>query len=830
MAENRRNVRFHQPSPAAADYSKGLDIGAKNNIYALHTGIRGGKEKRALTTSIIIRDIAADHERNSKGAGGDENSAEAAADKMYTTAAVPTPEMLMKQSYRYPIMTNGELKRLMDRFRIRIKEPISGDKLVCMMGEEIRNDLRPYVDNDSQCSSYLNALIDSFPSLKPIRPPHKSSYVHLLAFILGWIVTLQGIPDIVVPSSAGESHLHVSGLDNKRILCEASQPITRKRKVPVSAATTSEEKEVDFDDEEIDHAATLAMMTKSIDISLSYSSPKAVLCPEYIMVLHEILNYDQPNISLDRALSVVNNRIDTNESKLFNIMQCINNVNTLIQAFDVYDIPNLSPDFEKNVNNTAAVRNIVFPICNTESSVRSKDNLDNIKRFSCFVKMGNLPYSNIEPSEFSNIIITPNRKFDSIDNVIRAHGLTPYLCLKYLENLMCLSRPQLRSNVDNRLIYPRYQDSSVFDLAARSVAEGKYLTPRLVHNVSTISVAKRYTCLALMETYLELDFHEKLQRFYYARNENYMWYIYHALFFRRIDLYKYMIERAYVIGSSLEQSMTKGGAVNEVALLQMRNIVTLPIMLLLDAYDQCYKCGGPNHTCTFRATTNVNLHKHPRLFDPTKQCMLYHTAMTSMQVPIATCESYQNVCMKYFRTVFFGRNAATKDIRAAKYSAIANLITLWYQFVTCRMLEMDESLDALKTRSAEDRIRTAQYMRTRPIIGPNTRIMRNAIPTESIVSDIEGFKVSPVSDPFGGAAIDTTLPPTTKFRMPTGVPTTAVTAAGNRRFVVTSKQDPPPKKIDISRILQESSTAPQAQPQPQAGQPPADQAAAMDVA
>lgn len=382
------------------------------------------------------------------------------------------------------------------------------------------------------------------------------------------------------------------------------------------------------------------------------------------MVLHEILNYDHSNISVDRALSVVNDRIETNESKLFNIMQCINNLNTLIQAFDVYDIPNLGPEFENNVNMTAAVRSIVFPICNTEAHVRQKENLDNIKRFSCFHQMGNLPYSNIEPSEFSGIIITPSRKFDTIENVIRAHGLTPYLCLKYLENLMCLSRPQLRSHVDNKLIYPRYQDSYVFDMAARSVAEGKYLTPRLVHNVTTISVGKRYLCLALMEVYLELDFPEKLRRFFYSINDNYVWYVYHALFFRRIDLYRCMIERGYVIGHSLEQTMTNGGTVSEVSLLQMRNIVTLPLMLLLDGYDQYYKCGGPNHTCTFRTTTNVNLHKHPRLFDPTRQCMLYHSAMTEMQVPIGSCESYQNVCMKYLRTVFFGRNAATKDIRA----------------------------------------------------------------------------------------------------------------------------------------------------------------------
>lgn len=289
MGDNRRNVKFYEPSASsrsatASDYNKGLDIGARNNIYALHTGIRGGKEKRALTTSIIIRDIAADHgsrvamDESVEGGGGDRQSGGSGrgggrGDRFSTnTTLAPTPNMLMKLSYRYPIMTNGELKRLMDRFRIQTKEPISGDKLVCMMGEEIRSDLRAYVDNEPQCGSYMNALIDAFPSLKSIRPPKDSSYIHLLSFFLGWIVTLQGIPDITVPVAAGEAHLHVSGLDNKRLLCAASQPITRKRKLDGRSSSGADESgivEVDADDEEIDHIATLAMMTKSIDISLS---------------------------------------------------------------------------------------------------------------------------------------------------------------------------------------------------------------------------------------------------------------------------------------------------------------------------------------------------------------------------------------------------------------------------------------------------------------------------------------------------------------------------------------------------------------------------------
>lgn len=840
-------MRFHEPSrsksakagtsaaaaaaAAAADgggyTNEGLNVKRRNNIYALHTGIRGGKEKRALTSSIIIRDIALN--RFGRGNTVSVDSAavnDAAADEV----DVPSPPETMEdqQKYAYPVMTNGELKRVMDKFRLNRHAEISGDMLVCLVGERLSMDMGNYAYDDRQCGSYVNALIDSFPSLKAIRPSRSADYMHLITFFIGWICTLQGISNVTASIATGELNTSVPGLNNTKLLCEASKPVTRNKRKHGSddpsggggAGGVQDDDEDDADEDEIDHVAMLEMMTAGIDVSMQYGSSKAVLSPEYIMVLHEILNYKNYNISVDQALSSVNAKIDKSKFRIFNVCICLNNINTLLQAFDVYDMPMVA-EFERAVNATAAVRNIVFPLKNTKVHMSQRDNVANVQRFTCFRQMRNMPYGNLEMSELSNLYITPYRKFDTIDNIIRAHALTPHLCLKLLENLMSLSQPQLWDKVNNKLVIPYYYDSYVFDMAAQSVAQGTYLTDRRVHQIATISVAKRYTCLALLETYIELNFAEKLNRFFYVRNESYMWYIYHALFFRRIDLYRYLIERAFVLGRSLEISMTTGTMPNEVALQAIRNIITLPLLLIFDCYDQIYRCGDPGTLCTFRMCSAIDYHKHPRLYNPTAQCFLYHNALVDMQIPIGVADSYQSLTVKYLRTVVFGRDAASKDMNDPKYTNLGRRLAQWYHFINCRMLDLDESMSAHEKRTELERREMLKYMQNHPVISPRNRIMRAAMPGggQSVLNDIEGFTTTPLRDPFGGALDNIDR----RRRVNSAALSAAAAAAAasesankasrKRRFNLTSATPTKESRIQIENILKSAHPAPQAQSQ-----------------
>ncbi|KAH9364715.1 hypothetical protein HPB48_022739 [Haemaphysalis longicornis] len=594
----------------------------------------------------------------------------------------------------------------------------------------------------------------------------------MLTFFFGWISSLQGISNVTSAIGTGGMQTNVPGLNNKKILCEASRPLMRKRNVDGEMLGSGGNNEGGGDDEdlyinsdveEIDHVALLENMTQGIDIKTQYGSSKAVLRPEYIMVLHEILNYNEPNISLDRALSHVNQTIEKSKLKVFNVCCSINNVNTLIQAFDVYDMydhPHIGVEFENNVNATAVIRNIIFPVGNTDAFVRRADNLRNMNRFTLFRLMKNMPYGNIEPSEFSNMFITTYRKFDTVDNVIKAHALTPYLCIKFLENMLCLTRPYIR-NEQNMLIYRRYPDAAVFEDSAKAVNAGMYLNNRVIKHISTISIGKRYTALALMETYLELDYHEKLRRFFYVRNEEYMWYIYHALFFRRIDLYRYTIERAYHLGRFLEKALRKGNMPTESTMQQMRNVITLPLFLLLDSYTQMYQLGPPQTLCSLKTCTNINQNKQPRLYDPTKQCMMYHTAMADMQVPLkdTDCDSFKSVCMKYLRTVFFGRNAKTKNLHHPEYNHVVERIAQWYKFICMRLRDIgNESVEDYESISELEKKHLEKKMNTSTVLGPNTKIMRNTMPTPSVYEAVDGKRPlqrpPPFTDPFDGYGVD----------------------------------------------------------------------------
>ncbi|KAL3218001.1 hypothetical protein MRX96_031910 [Rhipicephalus microplus] len=128
----------------------------------------------------------------------------------------------------------------------------------------------------------------------------------------------------------------------------------------------------------------LEIMTKRLQIETHYAQAKAVLGPEYLLVLKEILDYNTPSVNINNALQAAKRKIAVS-STMVAVWSSINNLNTLINAFDVYDSPNC-PNFEKAANKTAAIRNIVFQASSSASLVTSREHRENmypIHNFPC---------------------------------------------------------------------------------------------------------------------------------------------------------------------------------------------------------------------------------------------------------------------------------------------------------------------------------------------------------------------------------------------------------------------------------------------------------------
>lgn len=715
--QQQENIVFHSPPPQEdklpnkmVSLNDAQFMNQRNNIRAVHLPLRDGKEKQSFTTAVTVRDIYQQRAQNTpEGETFD-----------VASGVVPTPGTLMlRKSYVFPVMTNGELRRLLDHYNIDYKKRMSGDQIVCTIGERLKFDLQNFAD-DSQCAVYMNNIIDMFPSSRPIRPNRTSASVHLITFFVEWIVMLQGIPDISVSATAGDLS-YVPGVYNKALLCAASKPITtRKRKHYFTLQDTNVTIETE---EEVDHIKMLEEMTKPYQVETHYTQHKGVLKPEYLLVLKEILDYTVPQMTLNKALSIAKKTIS--QSNYMAVCNSINNINTLINAFDMYDTP-ICPEFDHAVNKTASIRNIVFQIRNTMAAIGSREHKENMRRFVTFRLMGNLPYSSIEPTELSNIIITQNMKMDMIDYVIKGYALTPYLCLKYLENLCCLLRTFTKQT-------PHYGDNSIFSAAAQTVAEGKYQRSQPVHRIATMSVSKRYTAMSLLEAYVELDYKRKLKEFYYLKSDSYLWFVYHALFFQRIDLYRYTIERAYVAGRYIENVILAHRVISS-NITNLQNIILVPILLLLDSYDQIYQCEGPNKICTFQICTNVMLHKYPRLYDPTSQCAMYHKSMTDMHVPLKPYDLYENVVRKYLRTVFFGRHANERSETDARYKLLFDEIRRLMHVIACTMLDITTGT------ITESHITLIKAYMARPALSPDNRFMRNSSTGQSTLSYVSGLK------------------------------------------------------------------------------------------
>ncbi|KAH8028743.1 hypothetical protein HPB51_018225 [Rhipicephalus microplus] len=178
------------------------------------------------------------------------------------------------------------------------------------------------------------------------------------------------------------------------------------------------------------------------------------------------------------------------------------------------------------------------------------------------------------------------------------------------------------------------------------------------------------------------------------------------------NIYRFTVERAYVVGRIIEQRMLNNNSNIDNILPQMRSIIVLPILLILDSYDQIYQCGGLGNICTFQKCTNVVLHKHPRLYDPTTQCAIYHKTLCDMHVDIKDGDSYHNLILKYLRIVFFGRYANSRSENEKEYAPIFKLIRTWYQFIACMMLNT----------SSASHSSIMSYTK-RPAISPNAKMV-----------------------------------------------------------------------------------------------------------
>lgn len=606
-----------------------------------------------------------------------------------------TPEEIEKsankrmQQYLYPSMTNEDMKAMVQKFSINLrpyggKQKLTGTQFVRMVGDRLRQHLADYV-RVNRATEYLNSVMDAIPSLNDAystdgtsapaggyRPPRESPYEMLVEYFLGWLRQLHGIAD-VVPSFDIDCKVAVVGLHNKMEICRELAAMKGKRigkcgdfgdgLLPM-AGGDAVVLGPDGTPLYIDHTKVMQDITSKVQVNEVYPSQKHSLSPVQITALTYLMNYNTPP-SYDNVLSAMEDRFNSAREPRFKILENINNLNSLIHAFDLVDMDD-STEFLLAIQRTCTDKNITFNQELASDEVIMSKNKTNMLRFlQARVLLGML---HLNPSDFFNLYVTDMRQLDTVSSVLTAFGATNVWCLKTLESMLMLAlsgdeyKPKILQNTQRKQVEP-FRNASIFANACVRVHSGMYgQSPP--HGVDTISVKKRFTLLALLQTYLDIEFDAAMINLWVPWEDANI-FVWHALFFEKPYKYGLLIQRARSLVRTEYEVAKKGLAVVvdddddmlwKDFLVRMTPkhsaLVLLPLLLLLDAYREYYKAmarGGDKNVFKFsRESVTCNA---PMLTDPKLQIEYYHSYLTPT-VSISAGDSFRTVTIRYLHSIF----------------------------------------------------------------------------------------------------------------------------------------------------------------------------------
>lgn len=631
----------------------------------------------------------------------------------HPSATASTPEDFERAAnkrmrrYLYPSMTNDDLRALVQKFSIDLLQygggdassdavydnehgrarwggisvtsakprvPLSGTQFVRLVGDRMKHNIVDYV-RVNRGSEYMNTIMDAMPSLNEayssdgtsappggFRPPRESNYETLVEYFLGWLRQLHGIVDII-PSLNIQCRVTVVGLHNKVEICRelASMGARGVGKcgddgdglLPAGAGDAVV-LGPDGAPLYIDHTKMIQQLTSKVHVNEVYPSQKHHLTMFQLSALTVLMNYNNPP-SFDNALAKYDKKIQSWRDPRFQIVVTVDNLNSLIHAFDVVDMDE-SSEFLLAVQRTCADKNITFNQELASPKVMMTKNKDNMTRFiQARVILG---MYHLTVSDFYNLYVTDMRQLDTVSSVLTAYGCTNVWCLKVLESMLSMGLPK-KYYKKNAKTKP-FKDYTVFDNACRRVHAG--IVRGGGHAVDTISVKKRFTLLALLQTYLDIEFDAAMQHLWIPFDDMHL-FVWHALFFERPFKYGLLVERARsVVRDVMSTVETEGGNGVETADFHKRfvlamstnhsKLILLPLLLLLDAYTEYYKTmarGGDKNV--FRFTNGPVGCNAPMLTDPKLQIEIYHSYLLS-SVSIEPGDSYRTVTVRYLHHVF----------------------------------------------------------------------------------------------------------------------------------------------------------------------------------
>lgn len=376
-------------------------------------------------------------------------------------------------TYDYPRARNTEVRAAADRFGIALSadKAMTGAQFVHLVVSRMFSEIQENCRVDRALGYMTEVLEEVLPTSSP---PKTTDFKVLLQYFMGWLDKVRRVPDVSVAYKTD---------------CPMELDV-----VDVATAAKSKKNALNTN--------ALKEPNTSMTVTPIYPTYVKHLSVQSLLLIGEILTYNKP-LNLDLACCIVSKKIESSRESQINMRQAIDNINGLLQAFDLFD-SNDSQTFLKRINITARKRNVVFQASLATDKQILEKNTCNMLRFYLIKMLMGASGDSLRPHDLYKLYVTDKCKVDTLTSVLTTHAATSTFCLHALERLLMLVPSDAR-------IEAGYKDKHIISRAEEAVATGRYPFGSKYHPVDVISLEKRYLCLAFLEAYYLVKFRDYVQ-------------------------------------------------------------------------------------------------------------------------------------------------------------------------------------------------------------------------------------------------------------------------------------------------------------------------------
>lgn len=478
---------------------------------------------------------------------------------------------------------------------------ISGPAFVGTVTHRLKSMIRQHSESGTEMT-FVRQLYDEFPNL---YRPKSEDYMQWIKYFLDWISILNHTPNLTeLLATPRITVIHSASEAFKKLLKRQ-----RRRQLHGGGADDGDDEARD-DDYGSANEDTYDVLGVSVEDV--YPAFKKSATIDAVLAIIEILD-ERRGISMDRALDKVRLKLEKSSGRLF-ATETTDIVNMHLHNYDLIDMDD-TVQFLDEVTQLAINSNVVFPapFCTLTHITRENRQFfkfDLIKLFNNF---------NVAPKDFYSIHFTSITNYTTVHALMKSHALTSTSALAILQDMTRIRYSHRMNPYESDLVmlrrmldvirtgvYPFASNTSLANESPSAVAAVASPALGSVGGVSrTMSVKKRYTCLLLAHTFLELRFNAFLHYGYFDITENA--FVWHSLFHRLPNLFELLCGE-----------IARGNA----------DLSLVPMYLLRDLDDKCNAYLSDFKQYTFTSLDSADSMLYPEVAKPAVMATLYVDILT----------------------------------------------------------------------------------------------------------------------------------------------------------------------------------------------------------